>query len=530
MSNTNMLLTKSHIDQIWEALGRSDRSKVVGIEAYLQSTQPIYDNIINALKESPDLTDIQFDKFCEKVRNKIASVRYSNDTFIGVRTAQDIMQPITQSKLSSFYTVGLGNETHDTLNLYKKLISNTENPSDSICYIYFKHLTAIGDLKMHSNKFIYLVFNDFVESTTVYSTRSEKNIDIPESCEFPVVRIVFSKQKMFKYKITLSNLASVLINENLSVVPSDTEFNEIYINNLYDANILKSVLKSIANVFCSRLDINNNSWYIKNIRYKMKIVSTNSDRGRNILDTVSVIDASTLYEKFSYVMLERLDDEPFDDDYISNISEIVIKSSDEGGVYSSRDNNILYIVPNFGRSHIENLLINNTLKPHIGTIGVCGIPGITDIDFDFDLDIGKAFIKAKGANLRRVLSIPGIDIHNTWSTSVKDTYEALGLEAAVRIFKRQMTYCIPQGSRSYQMMENVDLVANSVSTTGEIVGINRKGIEKAKGAFITLITFENAFSSMYNTAKGCGDDLKEIASCIVTGKRIKPYVQYNSNM
>ena len=61
--------------------------------------------------------------------------KYQNNYNIGIKTAQDIMAPITQSKLKSFYTVGF--KTENTLSRYNNLIECVESDKNNIINLYY---------------------------------------------------------------------------------------------------------------------------------------------------------------------------------------------------------------------------------------------------------------------------------------------------------------------------------------------------------------------------------------------------------
>ncbi|RKO93928.1 hypothetical protein BDK51DRAFT_43374 [Blyttiomyces helicus] len=188
---------------------------------------------------------------------------------------------------------------------------------------------------------------------------------------------------------------------------------------------------------------------------------------------------------------------------------------------SHYDLRTFYVLPNMSMDFMQERLKQEAIGADVTRLTVCGMPGITDLEYAWDKEHERCFMVARGANLRKVLAVPGVCTRLTRSSSFVDAHHALGLEAACEIYRERALECMPGSQKAQQTIDNVDLLVNSASMTGEILPINKKGIERAKGGFITKISFEDPIRDMTATAFGCKDDLTEIASCIVVGKEIK---------
>jgi DNA-directed RNA polymerase III subunit RPC1 len=126
----------------------------------------------------------------------------------------------------------------------------------------------------------------------------------------------------------------------------------------------------------------------------------------------------------------------------------------------------------------------------------------------------------EGNDLLRVMGTPGVIGTRTKSNHVMEVEKVLGIEAARRTIMSEIKYVMS----SYGM--NVDdrhvmLLADVMSSKGEILGITRFGIGKMKDSVLMLASFEKTTDHLFDAAVHARNDaVRGVSECIITGSPI----------
>jgi hypothetical protein len=202
------------------------------------------------------------------------------------------------------------------------------------------------------------------------------------------------------------------------------------------------------------------------------------------------------------------------DEKISLITNFLSNHTNYAVSLHYEDDNF-YLYHDLSIEAMETLLTSTLYDINYMSKKICGIEEIMEIKYS--LVDNRPCIKTKGSSLRKILSVPGVDVIHTKSDGVKDTFEALGIEAAVHVFVKQLEMCVSTGSVSQQNKDFIRIISNAISVNGFMVGINKNGMDKIDGAFFTLLSFEDHIGSMSKTYKGEISYLNDVSSCIITG-------------
>jgi len=151
---------------------------------------------------------------------------------IGIHIAQDIIAPITQAKLKSFYNVGF--DTHeDPMDIFMQIIKNSVPKENVKVYIYFKY--NINPSLIYKLKF--MMFKDFVSKIYIKDT----NIIINFNEETMLLYSIDIKIMLKKLSIHKLFYDAISINQNTISIPAnieeDTKIKQLY----YIKNLFKEI-------------------------------------------------------------------------------------------------------------------------------------------------------------------------------------------------------------------------------------------------------------------------------------------------
>ena len=157
----------------------------------------------------------------------------------------------------------------------------------------------------------------------------------------------------------------------------------------------------------------------------------------------------------------------------------------------------------------------------IDRIRATGIKGIPDIKRVLTIyEGGEWIIKTEGSDLGGVLSVPGIDPVRTTTNDVYEIAMMFGIEAARNaIIEEAMSVLEEQGLDVD--IRHVMLVADMMTSSGEIQQIGRHGVSGEKSSVLARAAFELTVSHLVDASiRGEVDPLKGVVENIIVGQSI----------
>ena len=148
---------------------------------------------------------------------------------------------------------------------------------------------------------------------------------------------------------------------------------------------------------------------------------------------------------------------------------------------------------------------------------VCGMKNIFKADYMSDSHSRK-FVTV-GTNLKDILPLEFVDSRYTISTSIKDVYETLGIEAARAVIVEEMTKAV-FGS-AYYKDKHVNLQADLMTQSGELIPINKAGVDKQSNSFLKSASYERTIAQLKQAGFGATDNVETITSSIIVGSMPK---------
>jgi DNA-directed RNA polymerase subunit A' len=149
---------------------------------------------------------------------------------------------------------------------------------------------------------------------------------------------------------------------------------------------------------------------------------------------------------------------------------------------------------------------------------VKGVPGIKRVLVTEEH--GEWVINTDGSNLPRVLEILGVDSSRTTTNNVHEIAKTLGIEAARNALVNEAKGVLEEQGLDVDT-RHVMLVADMMTSTGEVQQIGRHGISGKKSSVLARAAFEITVPNIVDAAvKGESDPLAGVTENVIVGQSI----------
>ncbi|MHA1911272.1 MAG: DNA-directed RNA polymerase subunit A'' [Candidatus Kariarchaeaceae archaeon] len=163
------------------------------------------------------------------------------------------------------------------------------------------------------------------------------------------------------------------------------------------------------------------------------------------------------------------------------------------------------------------------LREKIRDIAIKGLKGVKRVIIRNETNIGENgeyVIYSEGSNFMQVLRIPGVDPKRTYTTHLHEIAETLGIEAARNSIIRESRKVLTEQGLDVDD-RHIMLVADLMTSSGEIRQIGRHGISGEKNSVIARASFEVTVKHLLQAAtRGEVDNLTGITENVVVGQMI----------
>jgi DNA-directed RNA polymerase III subunit RPC1 len=124
---------------------------------------------------------------------------------------------------------------------------------------------------------------------------------------------------------------------------------------------------------------------------------------------------------------------------------------------------------------------------------------------------------AEGVGLKEVMSIPGVDSNETTTNHILEVFEVLGIEAGRQAIINELTHTFKEHGIEVDH-RHIGLVADRMTTKGQVLGFTRHGMKKMKDSIILNASFEVTAEHLFNAAAaGFSDQIAGVSESIITG-------------
>ncbi len=127
----------------------------------------------------------------------------------------------------------------------------------------------------------------------------------------------------------------------------------------------------------------------------------------------------------------------------------------------------------------------------------------------------------EGSKFKKALKVEGVDSTRTKTNNLHEMQKALGIEAARNTVVEEIVSTL--GEQGLEVdIRHVMLVADAMTTTGDLQSIGRHGISGSKGSVLSRAAFEVTVNHLLDAAvHGEDDDLNGVTENVIVGQPIK---------
>jgi DNA-directed RNA polymerase subunit A' len=170
--------------------------------------------------------------------------------------------------------------------------------------------------------------------------------------------------------------------------------------------------------------------------------------------------------------------------------------------------------------HIQPKKIE-TIKKLLGKVSafhVKGVPGIRRVLVTEEH--GEWVINTDGSNLPKVLEVSGVDTSRTTTNNVHEIAKTIGIEASRNALVNEAKGVLEEQGLDVDT-RHVMLVADMMTSTGEVQQIGRHGISGKKSSVLARAAFEITVPNIIEAAvKGESDPLAGVTENVIVGQSI----------
>ena len=171
--------------------------------------------------------------------------------------------------------------------------------------------------------------------------------------------------------------------------------------------------------------------------------------------------------------------------------------------------------------------INNDLLTNIVIGGIENIQNIvmseikTSKRIDSEITtVNEWLLETDGTNLLKIFENDFIDHRRTISNDIIEIYQTLGIEATRNALIREITDVV-EDQGEYINSRHVELLCDVMTSTGDLISINREGIKRGNIGPLAKCSFENTTDQLIKAGIfGELDNLQGVSSNIMMGQKI----------
>ncbi|XP_017880116.1 DNA-directed RNA polymerase III subunit RPC1 isoform X1 [Ceratina calcarata] len=184
---------------------------------------------------------------------------------------------------------------------------------------------------------------------------------------------------------------------------------------------------------------------------------------------------------------------------------------------SVKGDSIISVSPGKGKYSLNYALTQ--LKETIPNIVIKGLPTVSRAIIHNDDSSGKTRYKlfVEGDNMREVMATLGILGNKTTSNNTIEVFKTLGIEAARATIMTEIKLVMENHGMSIDRRHPM-LVADLMTSRGEVLGITRQGLAKMKESVLNLASFEKTADHLFDAAYyGQKDVICGVSESIIMG-------------
>lgn len=250
-------------------------------------------------------------------------------------------------------------------------------------------------------------------------------------------------------------------------------------------------------------------------RVKGRIEKTTLSEVTECIEECYLPDDAFLLIKLSMdrINLLKLEVDAYSIRYSICTSRLKIKAN----LVSVVSDSIITIRP--GKSSLAMSNVLSGYKESVPKVIIKGLPNVNRAVIHSDESGGRTCYKlfVEGDNLREVMATPGVKGTCTTSNNIYEVYTTLGIEAARTTIMNEIRVVMENHGMSIDRRHPM-LVADLMTSRGEVLGITRHGLAKMQESVLNLASFEKTADHLFDAAYyGQTDAITGVSESIIMG-------------
>ena len=426
----------------------------------------------------------EFSEILEIIENQYNMSKISPGEMVGALAAQSIGEPATQMTLNTFHYAGVSANSKATRGIprLKELLHVSRNPKAPCNYLYLNDDYKFNEQKVRfiKNHLEYTVFRDIVTSVGIYfdPKHSELHTDIKED------------ESLLKTYRAFERLLKEDAGDGGDVGAEDVGAEDVGAEDPNEDEVEESQ-ETIP-------------WIIR-YTFNKEIMM---DRGIIMEDVyMALMDYDVDKIKFVYT-----DDNA--KQLVGRISVDIPRNEIVNGIQDQSD--IISCLKNINEDILENIIIKG--YDNINEV-ITNSKKVYDVDSDSYKE--EYMFETDGINLLTLMNDPFLDETRCYSNEVYEVFETLGIEAARSVLISEINEVVEHAGE-YINSRHIELLCDVMTSRGEIMSINRQGINSGDIGPLAKCSFEDTTDQLIKASIFAEKDrLEGVSSNIMMGQVIR---------
>lgn len=392
---------------------------------------------------------------------------------VGMVAAQSIGEPTTQMTLNTFHFAGVSSKSNVTRGVprIKEILSLSENPKNPSVTIALKDDDKYNKLKAQQLRYFieHTSLRDIVESVTICYDPDNLNSLIDEDKE------LISQYKQFQEMISECS-------------PDDTETTKF-------ANWVIRFEMNKEEMLDKNITMNDVHYALQN-GYKDEVQCVFSDYNS---------DKLVFRVRITESHIKKIESKKDKGDNIIGSTQAPLDQTDQ-----------IYMLKNLQENLLDNIVLRGIRK--IGKVIMRKVQD-TVVKEEGKYNTKESWVlDTVGTNLLAILSMDDIDVNNTFTNDIIETYKILGLEAARQMIYNEISEVI-EFDGTYINYHHIALLCDRMCCNEKIVSVSRHGINNDNIHPIAKASFEETHEMFLQAARHAEmDNMRGVSSNVMVGQ------------
>lgn len=331
--------------------------------------------------------------------------------------------------------------------------------------------------------------------------------------------------------------------KNIKTPQTIVYFNDIYNTNKSDTNMIASYFKHLtikeliesAEIYYSMdgkdelsnilaQDNTTNPFYVNNAKDSIKslpfVIRLKMNLEKMMDKETTLLDIKTKFITYWYKNFSNLKT-------VKKHHKEILLNVDRLAILGNNDN-IIHI--RFRLNDFNYTMLTSFLDMILNVITLKGIDNIANVtqnqerrmiaNSEGDMIVEKEYVAVTdGINLDGILMLKGINHNRTRINDIETVYKRYGVEAARNIIINELINTYEAGGGGSINHAHISLLVDTMTYSGEVVSIDRHGMNKVDNDPISKASFENTMDHFINAAIFSETDkLKSVSSRLAVGR------------